>query len=103
MLSDQQHQNNSSKRKISFFDHIFGPTPKRAKTHTSSPNGNRNSMMENGKSSGDGARKNVKPSLDKSRKNEVKERLNAEASNEIRPLAVGTLAMMASALSNQGR
>lgn len=41
-------------------------------------------------------------SLDKSRKKEVKDRLNEEASKEMRTLAVGTLAMMASALSNQG-
>lgn len=41
-------------------------------------------------------------SLDKSRKKEVKARLNEEASKEMRALAVGTLAMMASALSNQG-
>ena len=41
-------------------------------------------------------------SWDKSRKKEVKARLNAEASAEIRPLAVGTVAMMVSALSNQG-
>ena len=32
---------------------------------------------------------------------EVKKRLNNEASKEIRPLAIGTVAMMASALSNQ--
>ena len=45
----------------------------------------------------------TKPSLDKSRKKEMKERLNTEVRREIRPLAVGTAAMMASALSNQGR
>ena len=42
------------------------------------------------------------PSLKKSRREEM-QRLKAEASEEIRPLAVGTLAMMISALSNQGR
>ena len=42
-----------------------------------------------------------KPSLEKSRKKEVKKRLNDEASKDIRPLAIGTVAMMASALSNQ--
>jgi hypothetical protein len=41
-------------------------------------------------------------SLDKSRTKEVKDRLNTEARKEMRTLAVGTLAMMASALSNQG-
>jgi len=45
--------------------------------------------------------KDKKPSLEKSRKKEVKARLNEEASKEIRPLAIGTAAMMASALSNQ--
>eukprot|EP00569_Conticribra_weissflogii_P007293 CAMPEP_0171329694 /NCGR_PEP_ID=MMETSP0878-20121228/1474_1 /TAXON_ID=67004 /ORGANISM="Thalassiosira weissflogii, Strain CCMP1336" /LENGTH=662 /DNA_ID=CAMNT_0011829795 /DNA_START=214 /DNA_END=2202 /DNA_ORIENTATION=- len=42
-----------------------------------------------------------KPSLDKARRKEVKTRLNSEARGEIRPLAIGTLAMMGSALSNQ--
>jgi hypothetical protein len=46
--------------------------------------------------------KSMMVSLDKSRKKEVKGRLNEEASKEMRALAVGTLAMMASALSNQG-
>jgi len=46
--------------------------------------------------------KKSKSMLDKSRKKEVKGRLNEEASKEMRTLAVGTLAMMASALSNQG-
>ncbi|EED93036.1 ABC transporter [Thalassiosira pseudonana CCMP1335] len=45
--------------------------------------------------------KSSKSSLDKGRQKEVKARLNAEASREIRPLAVGTVAMMASALANQ--
>jgi hypothetical protein len=44
-----------------------------------------------------------KPSLEKARKKEIKSRLNEEASREIRPLAVGTVAMMASALANQGQ
>jgi len=39
--------------------------------------------------------------LDKSRSKEVKNRLNDEASNELRPLAIGTIAMMGSALANQ--
>ena len=54
------------------------------------------------KSAADGKAAKKKPTLEKSRRKEVKGRLNAEASREIRPLAVGTLAMMASALSNQG-
>lgn len=45
--------------------------------------------------------KGKKPSLEKSRKKEVKKRLNAEASKDTVPLAIGTVAMMASALSNQ--
>lgn len=51
-----------------------------------------------------GANVNVKAktSLERSRKTEIKQRLNAEASKEVLPLAVGTLAMMVSALSNQG-
>lgn len=48
------------------------------------------------------AEKKSKSMLDKSRKKEVKGRLNEEASKEMRTLAVGSLAMMASALSNQG-
>lgn len=43
-----------------------------------------------------------KAKLEKSRKKEIKARLNAEAGKEIRPLAIGTVAMMASALANQG-
>ena len=45
--------------------------------------------------------KGKKPSLEKSRKREVKKRLNNEASKDTVPLAIGTVAMMASALSNQ--
>lgn len=54
------------------------------------------SNMANGSSA-----KESKPSLEKSRMKEVKARMNAEASKELRNMAVGTLAMMASALSNQ--
>ena len=106
MLSEQQSEtaHTSSKRKSSFFDRLFGPKSKRARTIDAKSNANISSEMANDKTKGDGASaKTAKPSLDKSRKKEVKERLNAEASREIRPLAVGTLAMMASALSNQGR
>ena len=45
--------------------------------------------------------KGKKPSLEKSRKKEVKKRLNDEARKDTVPLAIGTVAMMASALSNQ--
>lgn len=100
----------TTKRKT-FFDRFFGPTSKRAKTnHTTTGTGTGraktsvDSKMAEGNTKGDGAEaKKTKPSLEKSRRKEVKERLNAEASKEIRPLAVGTVAMMASALSNQGR
>lgn len=89
------------KRKNSFLDRIF---TKRAKTTSerSASNSIRRKMSTNNETQANGTAKKTKPSLDKSRKKEVKERLNAEASKEIRPLAVGTLAMMASALSNQG-
>lgn len=106
MLPGQQQQqqsktaNASNKRKSSLFDRLFGPKTKRAKPK--SPESNSDSKMANGNTKKDGANVNTaKPSLDKSRKNEVKSRLNAEANMEIRPLALGTLAMMASALSNQ--
>ncbi len=52
---------------------------------------------------GEGASAKKTQSLEASRKKEVKARLNDEASKDILSLAVGTLAMMASALSNQGR
>ena len=62
------------------------------------------SKMANDNTKEDGASaKKTKTSLEKSRKKEVKARLNDEARKEIRSLAVGTLAMIASALSNQGR
>jgi hypothetical protein len=58
---------------------------------------NKNDAAETAKKS-----KSMVLSLDKSRTKEVKDRLNTEARKEMRTLAVGTLAMMASALSNQG-
>lgn len=76
------------KRKGSLLDRFF---PKVKRTRTES---NTNMTTDNKKKS--------KPSLDKSRRKEVKRRLNEEANKEIIPLAVGTLAMMGSALSNQG-
>lgn len=54
------------------------------------------------KSAADETKKKPNASLETSRKKEIKSRLRAEAGREIRPLAVGTLAMMASALANQG-
>ncbi|KAL7535214.1 hypothetical protein ACHAXR_006345 [Thalassiosira sp. AJA248-18] len=110
MLSQKSDDTNSSKqtkRKNTFFDRFFGPKPKRPRTDNSTKS-NSDLKMTNNNTKGDGASaisaasaKKTKPLLDKSRKKEVKERLNAEANREIRPLAVGTLAMMASALSNQ--
>ena len=59
-------------------------------------------MSNADKADGAAAAAKKKPTLEKSRKKEIKSRLNAEAGREIRPLAVGTVAMMASALANQG-
>jgi len=106
-LSQQQQQqskllthiNTNIKRKVTLFDRLFGPKHKRARIGATSEIG---SNMADEKNTGDGTRgKTTKPSLDKSRKKQVKKRLNAEAKKDIRPLAVGSLAMMASALSNQ--
>lgn len=90
-----------TKRK-SIFDRFFSRDPKRARTSMADTVAQSKNMTTNSANVKVGGA-NEKPSLKKSRKNEVKQRLNAEASNEIRPLAVGTLAMMVSALSNQGR
>ena len=79
------------KRKGSLLDRFF-PKVKRARTES---NTNMTKVITDNK-------KKSKPSLDKSRRKEVKRRLNEEANKEIVPLAVGTLAMMGSALSNQG-
>jgi hypothetical protein len=77
---------------------------KRKRSRTTGVEGSVDSKMADDNINGDGAPANkTKPSLEKSRKKEVKARLNDEASKEIRSLAAGTLAMMASALSNQGR
>ena len=102
-LKDKQttataNSKNNIKRKnsVSFLDRFFGPKSKRARTDSANNNDNKNMKDESTN------KKTKKPSLDKARRKEVKQRLNEEASKDIRPLAVGTLAMMASALSNQG-
>ena len=82
---------NHIKRNSSLLDRLFSPRTKRARIESTTSNDTK--MV---------AKKTTKPSLDKSRRKEVKKRLNDEASKEIRPLAVGTMAMMASALANQG-
>ena len=108
MSKQQQRQQNNTaqtkitnKRKNSLFDCLFRPQHKRARiTATSELDSN---MSDKKKKGDEASAKTKKPTLDTTRKREVKERLNAEAKKDIRPLAVGTLAMMASALSNQGR
>lgn len=91
----------AKRKNSSFIDLIFGPKRKRSRTGVEA---SVDCKMPNDNTKGDGASaKKTKPSLEKSRKKEVKARLNDEASKEIRSLAVGTLAMMASALANQGR
>ena len=81
------------KRKGSSLLDRFFPKVKRARRTES--NTNMTKVITDNK-------KKSKPSLDKSRRKEVKRRLNEEANKEIVPLAVGTLAMMGSTLSNQG-
>ena len=82
----------------SIVDLIFGPKNKRSRTARVEAGVDRKMTIKEEDAS---AKKTN--SLEASRKKEVKARLNDEASRDIRPLAVGTLAMMASALSNQGR
>ena len=99
------------KRRISILDLFFSRNPKRSKSSSMTETGAESKKMtisnaydnNNNNKVGGANLPGGKPSLEKSRKKEVKQRLNAEASKEIRPLAVGTLAMMVSALSNQGR
>lgn len=108
MLKDHKSKVNNTnrtqtKRKSSYFERLFNRNPKRAKSdHITNKTKNGSNKMGNNDTRGDGANaKKSKPTLEKSRKKEMKARLNAEASRDIRPLAVGTVAMMASALSNQ--
>ena len=110
-MSEQLNQSQSldsassklTKRKnSSLIDLIFGPKRKRSRTTGVDASVDCKMAKDNTKEDGASAKK-TKPSLEKSRKKEVKARLNDEASKEIRSLAVGTLAMMASALANQGR
>ncbi|KAL7518669.1 hypothetical protein ACHAWX_003479 [Stephanocyclus meneghinianus] len=109
----QQHQ----KRKHDFSPGFFDRLLKRVRTEKQFDTVNSNARFEMGNAGkptaatkgGDAASlptgskggKSSKSSLEKARKREIKARLNAEASREIRPLAVGTVAMMASALANQ--
>ena len=86
----------------SIIDLIFSPKHKRSKTSEAEARVDRKMSDDTNKREGASVKK-TKPSLEKSRKKEVKARLNDEASKEIPSLTVGTLAMMASALSNQGR
>ena len=108
----QQQGPAAGKRKSSLLQRLFGPASKRPRTNvggkmsTSNTNvagadGGAVAKSSNGKAPG-ASKKKKKPALEKARRKEVKGRLNAEAGREMRPLAVGTLAMMASALSNQG-
>ncbi len=87
---------NITKRKNgSIVDLVLRPKHKRSRVEAG--------VDRNMATKGEGASAKKTHSLEASRKKEVKARLNDEASKDIRPLAVGTLAMMASALSNQGR
>ena len=110
----QQHQKRKNELSPSLFDRLL----KRVRTEKQIDTVNSNAQYDMGNAgkptaatnSGDAASlptvskvgKSNKSSLEKARKREIKARLNAEASREIRPLAVGTVAMMASALANQG-
>ena len=98
LLAEKQRKERSIEKKIkrkgSLLDRFF-PKVKRARRTESNSTKMTKVITDNKKKS--------KPSLDKSRRKEVKRRLNEEANKEIVPLAVGTLAMMGSALSNQGK
>jgi hypothetical protein len=100
---------NQHKRKTEATPTLFDRLFKRSRTskQPASSSSEKQTDMTNAsksESAGDTApkAKSSKPWLEKSRKKEIKSRLNEEASREIRPLAVGTVAMMASALANQG-
>jgi hypothetical protein len=82
----------------SIVDRLFRPKHKRSRTAREEAGFDRNMSTK-----GDAPSAKKAKSLEASRKKYVKARLNDEASTDIRSLAVGTLAMMASALSNQGR
>ena len=98
LLAEKQRKERSIEKKIkrkgSLLDRFF-PKVKRARRTESNSTKMTKAITDNKKKS--------KPSLDKSRRKEVKRRLNEEANKEIVPLAAGTLAMMGSALSNQGK
>lgn len=106
VVADTSSSKHTKRKSSSFLNRLFGPKTKRARKDNGVQGQGSNvaGTMTNdtAKGKGDAAtEKKTKPTLEKSRKKEVKERLNAEASREIRPLAIGTFAMMASALSNQ--
>ena len=108
LVADTSSSKHTKQKSSSFLNRLFGPKTKRARKDNGVQGQGSNvaGTMTNdtAKGKGDAAtEKKTKPTLEKSRKKEVKERLNAEASREIRPLAIGTFAMMASALSNRGR
>lgn len=111
-----QHKRKIPDSGASFIERLLGPKFKRARRANSDGDEGRRIFspktpkMSDGKDAKvvDAKSKTVdkkdarKPSPDKARRKEVKARLNSEARGEIRPLAIGTLAMMGSALSNQG-
>lgn len=107
MLAGKPPANSNSsikqtKRKISFYDRLFSKPAKRAKTSKGATTADSKMTLNNAEA---GTEANAKKSskLDKKRKKDVKERLNEEARSERYPLAIGTVAMMASSLANQGR
>ncbi len=111
-----QHKRKSPDSGVTFIERLLGPKFKRARRVNTDGDGGRRQIAPNTSAMSDGNDTKVldakskevtekdtrKPSLDKARRKEVKARLNSEATREIRPLAIGTLAMMGSALSNQG-
>ena len=108
VVADTSSSKHTKRKSSSFLNRLFGPKTKHArKDHGVQGQGSniaRTMTNDTAKGKGGAAMENkTKPTLEKSRKKEVKKRLNAEASREIRPLAIGTFAMMALALSNQGR
>ena len=96
--SDNMPTNITKRKNGSVVDLVLRPKHKRSRTAGVEAGVDRNMATK-----GEGASAKQTHSLEASRKKEVKARLNDEACKDIRSLAVGTLAMMASALSNQGR
>ena len=100
--ANSNSSNKQTKRKISFYDRLFSKQAKRAKTSKGATAAD-NKMAGKNTEAGTAANAKKSSKLDKKRKKDVKERLNAEARSERYPLAIGTAAMMASSLANQGR